>query len=406
MTRSFPSVLSFKEKTKLPRRDWILLPSISLLTVCVLSGSIELIARRMFTESRPFIAACMEPAHSTDGLRAIPNTTCRDKKFESDWVEYRFNSCGHRTELKCGPKTPGTYRIVLIGSSYAMGHLTQREKTFASLLPMEIYSQTRRKVELYNQGMVGENPHIVALRMNETLALKPDMILWALSPVDIEREDAHSEVLNPQANSNSLFYNALFRFKAEIHSGSITGVVSDLYKRLLRNVQETKSATLILDAVYRSRNQYLKSSLAGDDSEFMVIPADGQYHLHLQNFDRDIAEVAQQARNAQVPLVVTLLPSRAQAALISMGEWPTGVDPYLLDNDMRAIVTHHGGTYIDILPDYRDIADPEQGFLPIDGHPNALGHATITRFLTEELMNSTVPKLGAPTQPAAMKIQK
>jgi hypothetical protein len=152
--------------------------------------------------------------------------------------------------------------------------------------------------------------------------------------------------------------------------------------------------------MYKSRSQYLKSSLAGDDSDFMRIPANAQYQMELQNFDKDAAEVARQAKSANLPLVVTLLPVRAQAALISMGDWPADIDPYRLNNDMRAIVTRHGGTYVDILPDYRSITNPEQGFLPIDGHPNADGHATIARFLTKELTSGAVPALKVTAQPA------
>ena len=60
---------------------------------------------------------------------------------------------------------------------------------------------------------------------------------------------------------------------------------------------------------------------------------------------------------------VFLVPTRAQAAMISMGEWPAGYDPYKLDDELRAIVTSHGGIYIDILPDFRNIPNPEQYYL-------------------------------------------
>ena len=399
MTQFDSSAFENEKETKLPRRDWILLPLLSLATICLLAGSVELLARRMLTESRPFIAACMEPLDSKDGLRAIPNSTCRDKKYESNWVEYEFNSCGHRAGMECGPKAPGTYRIVLIGSSFPMGHSTQREKTFAALLPIALSRQTGRNIELYNQAMIGENLHLTALRMNETLALKPDMILWAIDPVDINRENI-SEVFNPQTDSTSIFDNFWFRFNADIHSKSFSSAISDLWKRVLRHLQDTRSAVLLQRVMYKSRSQYLKSSLAGDDSDFMRIPANAQYQMELQNFDKDAAEVARQAKSANLPLVVTLLPVRAQAALISMGDWPADIDPYRLNNDMRAIVTRHGGTYVDILPDYRSITNPEQGFLPIDGHPNADGHATIARFLTKELTSGAVPALKVTAQPA------
>jgi hypothetical protein len=87
--------------------------------------------------------------------------------------------------------------------------------------------------------------------------------------------------------------------------------------------------------------------------------------------------------------------------MISMVEWPAGYDPYKLDNELRTIITRHGGTYIDILPDYRNIPNAEQGFLPVDGHPNAGGHATITRLLARRLTDGSIPALRITTQPQA-----
>jgi hypothetical protein len=77
-----------------------------------------------------------------------------------------------------------------------------------------------------------------------------------------------------------------------------------------------------------------------------------------------------------------------------MGDWPGGFDPYKLDNDLRSIVVSHGGTYVDILPGFRAIPNPQLGYYAIDGHPNAAGHATITRLLSEKLVDGAVAGLG------------
>jgi hypothetical protein len=107
-TRRDPST-----EAKLPRRDWILLPLISLLTICFLAASSESLSKRMFSESKTSAAnGCLVKNDPLGGIRGIPNTVCWEKTAEGLLSEYRFNGCGHRAGVECGPKPAGTYRIV------------------------------------------------------------------------------------------------------------------------------------------------------------------------------------------------------------------------------------------------------------------------------------------------------
>jgi len=87
--------------------------------------------------------------------------------------------------------------------------------------------------------------------------------------------------------------------------------------------------------------------------------------------------------------------------MISMGEWPEGFDPYKLDRELRTIVTSHGGTYIDILSDFRTIPNPERAFFPWNPHPNADGHAIIADLLTKRLTSGTISALKVTSQTQA-----
>lgn len=93
------------------------------------------------------------------------------------------------------------------------------------------------------------------------------------------------------------------------------------------------------------------------------------------------------------------VPNRAQAAMISMGKWAAGYDPYKFGEELRAIITRHGGTYIDILPGFRSLPNPGQYYFPVDGHPDARGHAIISGFLAREITSGAVPALKAIAQP-------
>jgi hypothetical protein len=377
----------YAEEAKLPRRDWILLPALGLATVCLLAGGVELGARRMMT-SLPTIAEDCLVLNDLSGVRGIHNCVVWEKMPESELTEYRFNSSGYRNDIDLGPKSPDTYRIVVVGTSMAAGFRVPREKTFGALLPAELSRRTGRKVELYNEALAWRFPRSLARFFNEAIAAKPDMILWVLAPADIGdpwlmRADP-SKSLNVRAR---VWYIIKDAFATRSFKESVALVFS-----------RTRTATLLADLLFASPSQYVKSSLLQGSykSEFLQADPNPDWQGRLKEFDSNAANIEGQASKAGIPLVAVFLPDRTQVAMISlMGDWPKGFDPYKLDNDLRTIIMSHGGTYVDILLDFRTIPNPQLGYYAIDGHPNAAGHAIITRFLSDKLVDGAVAGLGA-----------
>jgi hypothetical protein len=399
---------SFKEE-QLPRRDWILLPTLSLLTMLVLIVGIEWIARVEFRESATGLAPCLVLNDLTTGVRGIPNSECRAKSPESSWTEYEFNSCGHRAGMECGSKDPGSYRVVMTGSSVAMGLYVDREESIAALLPEELSRLTGRKVEVYNTSIgaaYGGTPHSIALRFNELLAAKPDMILWVLTPWDLD----HASDLQPQREylqavgrdtsahimPVSLRESALGRAAAAVGAESMADF-------LYEEMKAFRFRTLLTHYLFKSQSLYVKSYLKNGDEAAGFLKADWapDWRQRINEFDGYAANIEEQSRAAGIPLVAVLVPNRAQAAMISMGEWPEGYDPYKIDNELRSVITKHDETYVDIFPAFRAIPNPENHYLPVDGHPDAGGHAMISDLLAKALTSGVVPELRAATQPQA-----
>jgi hypothetical protein len=157
---------------------------------------------------------------------------------------------------------------------------------------------------------------------------------------------------------------------------------------------------MIQHYLFQSQSEYVKLYLErGEQSGFLRAAPDAYWQYRLKRFDNYAADIEGQAKVAGVPIIVVLAPNRAQAAMISMGQWPAGYDPYKLGAELRAIVTSHGGIYIDILPDFRTIPNPEQYYYSIDIHPNAAGHAILTGIFARELTSGAVPALRASSQP-------
>jgi hypothetical protein len=400
MTQSGAGDPGTLKEAKLPRRDWILLPMLSLLTIVLMAVSTELVARRAFSESKTSLKSCLVLNDAATGVRGIPNSVCWEKMPENQLMEYRLDCSGYRTGMACGPKPPGTYRIVMIGSSVAMGERVPIEKTVATLLPKELSPPAGRKVELYNEAMGYGFARNTALRFNDVLAAKPDLILWVLTLVDVKL----AGFLYPENPFTTLD-----------HASSSQPRLTDSLKTSVKNAIRDHGGTFVSGTALRhflyqheSQDQYLHSYLTmpnGAEGFWDAGPGalraepSPEWLTHLREFDGYAAEVEGKARTAGVPLVAVLVPNRAQAAMISKGDWPAGFDPYTLDRALRSIVTSHGETYLEILPDFRTIPNAERHYYPLDGHPDADGHAIIAGFLAKELSSGAVPELRALTQP-------
>jgi hypothetical protein len=389
------------EEKPLSRRDWIVLPALSLLTIIAIVCAVEGAARLIYTESETTTMKCLIVDDPATGVRAVPNTACTQKIFESELTTYEINSCGHRAGMSCGPKSDGTYRIVMIGSSFNYGMWVPQDQSFAALLPRELSLLTGRKVELYNEAMQWGFPRSVTLRFNEVLAAKPDMIFWPLTPMDIESVDQTLPYIPPGKNvigeaPNEIDGAAgrLRRLITAVGAKSPSELLRAVWNRITSSLDKTRSVFLLQHLLFQSQSLYVDRYLMrGESSDYLRDMPTEFWRENLKKFERYYAEVQMQANEVGAAVVVVMLPARAQAAMISMNEWPAGFDPYKLDDEVRTIVLNHGGTYIDILGDFRAVPNPERRYLPVDGHPDAGWHASVSGMLAKALTSGSVPSL-------------
>ena len=263
----------------------------------------------------------------------------------------------------------------MLGTSFAAGMRVPREKSFGALLPKELSERTGMKVELYNEAVPWAYPEVLASHFRQVLLAQPDMILYAVNPNDLGR----SQKWMPDALRHLSFRVRVWRYaKGLFANKSIAFTLSNLFSH-------TRTATLLSHILWSSPSQFSKSYLMKDDDVmgYLRIEPSVLWQNRLHEFNIDIAKLTTQANEAGIPFVVVLLPNHAQAAMISLGEWPAGYDPYKLDKDLRTIVTSNGGTF------------------PVEGHPDANGHAIVSRLLAKQLTNGSVPALKVVSQTQA-----
>jgi hypothetical protein len=395
------------KEVKLPRRDWILLPVLSLLTICIVAVSTEVIALRVFPAYGD-MKNCLVWNDRSTGVRGIPNCVCRQKIPEGQPVEYRFNSCGDYTSIECGQKPPGVYRIVMTGTSFGVGLGVAREKTFAVLLPQELSRRTGRRVELYNASLPLKSARIMDLWFNEMLALKPDLILLALNYSDVQiatvaaPSDYVPENVSPPhpasdfaGNSSQTVGSTLTKLREKAESATLL-----LLHQINNHWTESRSCVLLTHflAATENQSQFVKRNRTSEGQYLSAVPSPARL-MHLREFDGYVADMEERGRAAGAPIVVVLLPTRVQAAMISSGQWPPDIDPLQFDNQLRSVIESHGGIYLDVLPRFRAIPNAEQGFFPADRHFNEEGHLMVSDLLAKELTSGTVPALSAVPKP-------
>jgi len=341
----------------------------------------------MFDYSDSGVKDCLINDPST-GYRGKPGCVAWEKGYESPLLKYRFNSSGYRSDTEFGPKHDDTYRIVMEGSSIPMGYEVESDKALAALLPEEISSKTNGPVELLNEAIGGGSG--VVPHLSNSFDLKPDMVLWVLTPWDIAQGTGVVHHVQKPDRSVSFIERAWPRIKQAFSSQSLSTAIE-------RTFSASRTSLMLRHFLYESQSMYVKSYLMGSDHDmgFLRAAPSAEWEQSLHIFGAVAAENQRRCKAAGVTLAVVLVPSRAQAAMVSSGKWPAGYDPYMLDRKLRALVTEIGAIYVDILPDFRDIPNSERYYLPADGHPNAAGHALLAGMLAKQLTSGAIPALSA-----------
>lgn len=369
-----------------------------MLTLVLFCASAELLARSLFRESPTSTLACLVTGDAATGVRARPDTVCRQKIFESAAVEYRFNRCGFRTPQGCGPAPAGAYRIVLIGSSISFGMHVAREQSFAAKLGPALAARTGRSIDVFNESMQWGTPASLALRTASMIAAHPDMIVWTLTPFDI----VNGRLILPYIGGVQEGVEAPAEKvggapmpTAEPHT--LATVPARAWRRLIADVSDTRTVFMLRHYLYSSQSQYLSHTLAqGPAIDYLRDRPTPALDAGLASFSRSLDLVAACAKKAGVPLIVTLLPSRPQTIMLAEHDWPAGYDPHLLGRLVKRVVVAHDARYVDMTRDVAGQANAGDLFFPVDEHLPPEGHTMLARMLADALVRSNaIPPVGA-----------
>ena len=291
-------------------------------------------------------AAGLEDLHRVGpggrGARLPPENAPPEPRRPVERHELPDQRLGFRGPAISRRKPPGTFRVVVLGSSNTMGHGVEDEQTYAQA-PRRLARRAGgagRRVEVVNLAVSGDSPTQQLLRLQlDAPELEPDWILSDITALDFSLEEQH-----------------------------LRWVVG-------------KGVEVPFDFV---REALDRSGVDADDSadefhqKFRPVPqADAGPDLRRPG--------PPEARRIGVPLTVVILP-RADSKTESPG----------LFRLFRDLADRHGLGYVDLSDafDRLDLDDYRIG--PWDHHPNALGHRLIFARLRDGLLgDGAVPSRGS-----------
>jgi hypothetical protein len=316
-------------KGSLPRKDLLLLPLISLLTVLLMIGAAEFTTRKIWPEKMRDDCFSVDPVL---GNRFAPNCSTMRKNAEGPWIRYEYNECGYRGTTSCGPKPQGTLRIVLMGSSAAFGLDVPYDQHIAVRAAPGLAEVLGHPVEFQNLGGVGRDWSKNEMVLDEVLSLKPDAIFYFVMPFDLIRMDRLESELPQDADESFL----------------------------LRAVQNY-----------------------GDPLDVSRQPTPPLGEKRFALLDMIVGKLADRAREAHVPCFMIAVPNRAEVVMIRSNAQIPHMDPYIFPQQMQATAQRHGVAYIDLLPYLKNAPNAADLYYRVDGHPTGTFHELLTRILVD-----------------------
>lgn len=335
------------------RSDWLLFPACLCLTILLLCV-FEAVARLAFRVEGT-LSPCLVQNDTNTGVRGVPNSTCWYKGPEdASLIEYKFDKFGYRSDIQRQLKTPGIYRIVVVGSSTVMGYHVPYAQTFEAELERSLQLRSRHhRIQVYNEGMYLGFARRVAANLDDIFSAKPDLIFWPVTPFDIS-----------------------------VGSSMFGTHVKDWRESMLDFWKRKRFVLFFQHVMYSSNLQYTEHVYkSGMAFEYLRAHPNADWLLRVRQFDEYAKAVINAATLRHIPIVLTVIPDRPQAALISNGKWPANYNPYWLGVAVEKVTVDHGAQYMDILRAFSRVPHAEELYYPVDGHPTGSGDILVGKLM-------------------------
>lgn len=371
-------------RSSLPRRDYLLLPLLGVLSAVMLLGTVELGARRVWPVREDTTCDQKTPF---SGDRYKPNCTDTSKIAESPWVENAYNECGYRSNAPCGPKHPGSIRLALLGSSEAVGFLVPYPQSFAGLTEKGLSRQCGRPVEVQNLAVAGIHLSQEAHRIDEALALEPDAVALLVTPGTLGLDVA------PRWQTEEARPAPALQQRYGLHASFVRA------KSLLR---QSTAFSVLRYYYFKNDDAYFRAQLntETDRTDVLRLPFSPAWRQRFDFLDTVLAYLSAKAQAKQIPLILISSISRPQAALFDLRESYPDLDPFAFDRQVAEIAARHRVVYVTAVAEFSRVPHVTSLFYVSDGHMNAAGQEILSQSFARDILQSHILERAGCTTPA------
>src|SRR3954468_8315568 len=313
----------------------------------------------------------------------------------------KVNSHGLRDREHAIAKAAGTYRIAVLGDSYAEAMQVELERAFWALLPAKLEAcgfAGGKKVETVNFGVSGYGTaHELLTLQTRVWPYLPDMVLLAFFPGNDVRNN--SKALEGEKRpyfslkDGKLFLDSAFRddpeFKEKQHIAEHRAWLQEwrVYQ-LLRRVRAGNIAEHFHNApVAAALAAGTKLTEPGLDEQVFHEPRDGAWREAWDITDRLLVAAADETRSHGARFVLAVLSTPGSvypdARLRARYAQSLGVGSlFYPEQRLGRVGDEHGFEVVALAPKMQQVADAKQLYLhgfpntkPGFGHWNEAGHA-------------------------------
>jgi hypothetical protein len=306
-------------------------------------------------------------------------------------VGVAVSSQGLREDRDYGPKTPGTFRILVVGDSFTMAHSVEAPETFVKVLERQLAEHAPPDVhyEVLNAGVPGYNTvQEMAYLKRDGLALNPDLVILAFfvgndiadNAVPADHVVVRDGYLVERKSPGGMLPDGFRLFLAR-HS-HLYHLLWPYQRAFLRSggLEELRREQLGQMAIYATADDALPDAWARTNEQLEALAA-------LRKNGRMPA-----AAIAVIPDLVQVAPQIAPVAVFDGATYDVAAPERKLLATARRLAL----PAVDLLPAFQAVPAPENLYFPQDRHLTVAGNVLVGRALADFVVRDRlVPAAGS-----------